>query len=510
MKKFLILFILFPFYSCNSWLNVEPEDSVTFDNYFKSEDELESLYYSILSKMDIVTKGRQPYYYASMDADELTTATEGFRTLDVDTYTSKSNILLRNEWASFYSVIYLANVFIDNEYRFENVDADRIEFWLQQAYFTKAMAYFRLAQIWGDAPIAKNSESIEAEAKKPALEVLNEAIRNAELALALPTYDKLTDANGKSITSKQYASLGTVNTLLANIYAWLGHLTGEEQYWEKAEEYASEVIDGKAGYYELEDMDGLISNVFGKARGSKEAIYWIENSTLDHNYYNMGDNFQDRMPGHNMINFPYRTNDPNELATAERGRYVRIKTETVHNIYPEEGDLRLEYYWYNLSDYNYGFINKWRDMIYQDNPSFPSRPVVAVDCDFVVWRLADLILLRAESRVRLGKTGLAKDDLDLIRKRAGLEEYSGSMDKEDLRKEIFLERRRELYGEGHYFYDVIRNDYYNDQEGRYLRGKFLTLTKEDVQNGALYAPVSANAFDKNTLMTQNTYWQWQQ
>ena len=101
MKKFLILFILFLFYSCNDWLNVEPEDSVTFDNYFKSEDELETLYYSILSKMNTVANGPQPYYYASIDADELTSATEGFRTLDVDTYTSKANVLLKNDWSTF-------------------------------------------------------------------------------------------------------------------------------------------------------------------------------------------------------------------------------------------------------------------------------------------------------------------------------------------------------------------------------------------------------------------------
>lgn len=510
MKKFLILFILFPFYSCNDWLNVEPEDSVTFDNYFKSEDELETLYYSILSKMNTVANGPQPYYYASIDADELTSATEGFRTLDVDTYTSKANVLLKNDWSTFYSVIYLANVLIDNQYRFENIDKDRAEFWIQQAYFTKAISYFRIAQIWGDAPIAKDSESVEAEAKKPALEVLDEAIKNAELALALPTYDKLTDANGNKITSKQYASYGTVNTLLANIYAWMAHLTGEKEHWEKAEQFASVVIDGKAGFYELENMDGLISNVFGKARGSKESIYWIENSVLDYDYYNFGSNFYDRMPGHFMINYPYRTNDPGELATAQRGKYVRIKNSTVHDIYPDDKDLRLEYFWYNLGEYNYGFINKWRDMVYQDNPSFPTRPVIAVDCDFVVWRLADLILLRAECRARLGQTTLAKDDLDIVRKRAGLEGYSGSMDQEDLRKEIFLERRRELYGEGQFYFDVVRNGYYNDQEAKYLRGKFLTLTEQDVKNGALYSPVSGNAFEKNTLMTQNTYWQWQQ
>lgn len=60
------------------------------------------------------------------------------------------------------------------------------------------------------------------------------------------------DANGTAVPSKQYASLGTVHTLLANIYAWMGGLYGKEEYWKKAEEHASLVIDNKVGIYDLE------------------------------------------------------------------------------------------------------------------------------------------------------------------------------------------------------------------------------------------------------------------
>ena len=55
-----------------------------------------------------------------------------------------------------------------------------------------------------------------------------------EIALSLPTHENLTDANGEAVTSKQYASLGSVHTLLANIYAWMGGLYGETSYWENS------------------------------------------------------------------------------------------------------------------------------------------------------------------------------------------------------------------------------------------------------------------------------------
>ena len=99
----------------------------------------------------------------------------------------------------------------------------------------------------------------------------------------------------------------------------------------------------------------------------------------------------------------------------------------------------------------------------------------------------------------------AVNDLNTFRYRAELGDYTGSKDKESLRREIFDERRRELFGEGQYYFDIVRNGYWKEV----LYGNFTTLTDQDVKNGALYAPVGVGAFTKNTLMTQNTYWQWQ-
>ena len=48
MKKILILLLFVPLFSCNDWLTVEPEDSVTFVNYFKNEEELKALHNGIV------------------------------------------------------------------------------------------------------------------------------------------------------------------------------------------------------------------------------------------------------------------------------------------------------------------------------------------------------------------------------------------------------------------------------------------------------------------------------
>lgn len=51
------------------------------------------------------------------------------------------------------------------------------------------------------------------------------------------------------------------------------------------------------------------------------------------------------------------------------------------------------------------------------------------------------------------------EDLNDVRERSGLEPYAGSTDSEDLRREIFNERDRELFGEGQRYFDIIRNGY---------------------------------------------------
>ena len=148
--------------------------------------------------------------------------------------------------------------------------------------------------------------------------------------------------------------------------------------------------------------------------------------------------------------------------------------ETVKNIYPEESDARRREFWFELGELTYpvyeydeeteeeievgrevtpyAHIAKWRDVIKQTSEevtSWAGEVVIATDGDWVIWRLADLILLRAECRVNL-EMATAVNDLNTVRYRAELGDYTGSKDKESLRREIFYERSRELFGEGQY------------------------------------------------------------
>ena len=86
---------------------------------------------------------------------------------------------------------------------------------------------------------------------------------------------------------------------------------------------------------------------------------------------------------------------------------------------------------------NYYFTKK-----FQGNPGY------------VVFRLSEQYLIRAEAALKLNNTAQAKKDINTIRARANA---SAVKDSENLADAVFLERRKELCFEGHLFFDIARN-----------------------------------------------------
>ena len=99
-----------------------------------------------------------------------------------------------------------------------------------------------------------------------------------------------------------------------------------------------------------------------------------------------------------------------------------------------------------------------------------TQPSVITDggSDVVVLRYADILLMLAEVQNELGNPGGAAATLNLIRTRAGLANTTATA-QSDLRTAIDLERRFELVGEGHRWFDLLRsgnavsvmNDWFN-------------------------------------------------
>lgn len=221
MKKIFIFILFFPLFSCNDWIDVNSEESVTFRNYFNSEQDVEDIFTTILGcEKAVIAPTMMGFFdWSALHCSNAGTFGEAYRKLEPAAIWDMDK---RTSWNTHYKAIYLTNFLHENQFRFKNISQERIDFWLAQADFVKALMYFRLAQDWGEAVVAPSTEDASQQAKSPINTILTEAIQAAEAALILPTFDKLTNAQGNNINSRQYASLGTVHTLLANIYAWMG------------------------------------------------------------------------------------------------------------------------------------------------------------------------------------------------------------------------------------------------------------------------------------------------
>ena len=107
-----------------------------------------------------------------------------------------------------------------------------------------------------------------------------------------------------------------------------------------------------------------------------------------------------------------------------------------------------------------------------------------------------MLLLGAEATMETDPAA-AEAFLNQVRNRVGLLDYV-ELDDGALKEAIFTERRRELFGEGQDFYDLVRFGKVSE--------KVSTISPADVRDGIIYWPISNGAFTNNALMTQNPFW----
>jgi hypothetical protein len=122
------------------------------------------------------------------------------------------------------------------------------------------------------------------------------------------------------------------------------------------------------------------------------------------------------------------------------------------------------------------------------------------DNTFMIFRYAGEILLCAEAMAELGQDNEAIALVNKVRDRAEASQYSGSGG-QDLKDFIFLERSRELMGEGHHYFDLVRTRRILSSEWSYN-----VLTLDKFNRGAWTWPISSDALTNNPFMTLNAYW----
>ena len=119
----------------------------------------------------------------------------------------------------------------------------------------------------------------------------------------------------------------------------------------------------------------------------------------------------------------------------------------------------------------------------------------------IVFRYAGALLLYAEALAALGTNDTkACELLNRVRNRAHASEINTSGS--ELMDAIFWERCRELIGEGHYYYDLVRT-------GKVYNRNYCMnpMTRTNFNVGAWTWPIHRNALKNNTQIGLNLFWE---
>lgn len=308
-------------------------------------------------------------------------------------------------WNKSYNQIYIANSIIEGLKKSTGIaQADQNQL-LGEAIFIRALLHFTLTNLYGDIPYATSTDYLQnSKVSKTATDKIYEyCISDLNQAIG-----KLSDNYVASERIRPNQS--TAKALLARVYLYM-HLYPE------ASSAASAVINNP-----LYTMENDLEKTFLK--GSTPTIWQFIPSAAGKN------------------------TDEGELYIFTSGPppIVGLRPDFVEAF--EQGDKRKAQWTTELSN----GTDKW---YYASKYKEQFNTGSSVEYS-IIFRLAEQYLIRAEARVYQGDLIGAKNDINVIRNAAGLQN-TAAVSKEDIIGEIMQQRRFELFTEfGQRFFDLKR------------------------------------------------------
>lgn len=321
---------------------------------------------------------------------------------------SSANASVAALWGAIYNTVYIANFILERLPDVPGVPASQRNQVMGTAHFLRGYAYFVALYTFGGVPQVITTD-IETNRNIP------RATEAEILDLVLADYAEALSQIPEESVNAGFAGKFAVRAALARLHLYLGN-------WGEAEQFSAEVIDSDK--YELEtDFSSIVNEDF-----TEEAILEVG--------YTLADD-----PG-TSGNFGL-----NNLFVGRR-EIIPSNQVVVALASSESGD-RFSSMTFDLNNLN-GTDNGWSVAKY--------GTADADNNNVVVFRLAEMYLIRAEARAQLDKvTGdnSAQTDINVLRVRANAP-IVPSVSKSQMLRLIEEERRYELAFEGHRWYDLVR------------------------------------------------------
>ena len=519
------------FSSCNDFLGTMPLNEIVLENFWETEEEVNSVVMSCYSRMaqgDFLTR---LILWGELRSDNVV---EGVITGEIP-YVNNNQLLDMLEgniqqdyyiadWSSFYSVInrcntvlYYAPQVLERDPDFK---ASEWEYIKAEMLTLRALCYFYLVRSFRDVPLVleptiDDSQEFQVAAANPnvVLEQLVKDLKEAELT-ALKKFPESSSSfysYTKSRVTKQ-----TVWALLADIYLWMEHYDECIVYCDKV--IAEKVAEANESNMNYDGNYPLLANTESYKKNNIHQAY--------NQIFGVGNSFESifEMP------FGYTYEDKRDAIRSYYGSWdVPIGAMTASTFIAEgvtEGndiykstDIRaIESF--DVTGTSTYAIHKYACSLISDNGSLGRT----VDYpNWIFYRLTDVMLMEAEALVERNDS-LNSKPVDLekafdlassVYHRANLNrdsdlKFAGDLATVDgLRSFVLLERQRELMFEGKRWFDLVRKARRDGDNSSMLdlaTRKYTspgTVKSKWIKPDMLYLPIHEDELKVNLLLQQN-------
>lgn len=517
VKRILLSAFLLMAMGCQKYLTVDPVDRLTGNNFYLSKADVESnlafIYARFFDKikeswvMGAIGEARSGELFASPQSGDA-------RTRPLDPEERKVvEVLGRNQlltaihssiysdykfnnitrWGGYYQVIQSTNILISKlEEGIPGVTGADQARYIAEAKFIRNFTYFWMVRIYGDVVYYTDPYFKESLPREDMVSVLNKCIADLE-----PEKNNIVWTLPDPAQRGARPARGAIIALLMHMNAWNANFdpANKEAYLTKVANLGKELIESKA--HRLLDLTEENWALVSKGR-TEESLFEFYRST---NYGDDAllsetlDNFN--VQNHYMfwshfLRWPYLF--PRHDKSVSPCYFI---SDYMNKIYPDgEADKRRELWFEDITADDGRFVmKKFAGNVYTsgNEQGYPDNSII-------IFRYADAILLYAESLAELNRTAEAINAVNIVRKRAEAPTYTGDGGA-DLKNFIFLERSRELIGEAHRYFDLIRTR-------RILSSEWTRspLNIDQYNRRAWTWPLNEEARNQNPNIVLNDYW----
>lgn len=443
--KYLVLSLLLALgiFSCKKFLTVDPPYTQDAENYFKTPEDYDR---ALVGAYDLLQTSFMSLWIGEIASDnaiaggESANDSQGLHQIDEMTHGGVNNDL-RSVFRWNYVGISRANYILENK---DNIDFPGKAHIIAEAKFLRAYYYFELVKFFGDVPLVIDKrlgiEDVRSIDRAPKAEVYAQIEKDLTEAAAILN---------PVAAQKGRATKGAALALLGKAYLY-------QSKWSEAVQAFDEVINSglyslHPNYSELFDVahENNAETVFdiqytGLEGGSYGCLVCLEGNAApgfqgirQYNGPVYGDGNSYNLPTQDLYDF-FPAGDPRRGVTIlDIDAFIALQPNPSSITYAIGAGGHTGYY-------NNKYIKRQGEIGLPDNDL--TSPV-----NYRVIRYADVLLMSAEANYHLGNTAIAQTYVNQIRSRAAIPGVSvNSLDK------IYNERRFELSGEGHRFFDLVR------------------------------------------------------